>query len=171
MMASSRRSCWKRQSVFGIPPAPPALEEWHQIRAGQKIEKASPLKASLASIQAAATGKCAVGHSRRSSVFDHQRCRAKNPFRSAAPLWTVVYINQPRRTRGKRSLTSLRWATHEGQADAEKQHHAPLPERTRRTRREKPWRDQWANRKDARSELGSEDDAIIRLRYQFRGFV
>ena len=82
------------------------------------------IKASLASIQAAAAGVLSeIPDDLRYSITN---APGKESFPISGTTWAIVYVNQPR-DKGQEVVIFLRWATHEGQEDAEKLHYAPLP--------------------------------------------
>jgi phosphate ABC transporter phosphate-binding protein len=83
-----------------------------------------PIKASLESVTAAATGALSdIPDDLRYSLTD---APGKESYPISGTVWAVIYVKQPP-GKGKAVLDFLRWATHEGQASAEGLHYARLP--------------------------------------------
>jgi phosphate transport system substrate-binding protein len=82
------------------------------------------VKADHASVTAAARSSLAnIPADLRFSMTD---AAAADAYPIAGTVWAIVYVKQPA-ANGKALADFLRWATHEGQASAEKLHYAPLP--------------------------------------------
>ena len=90
-----------------------------------KNKEGAPIKASLESVTAAADHALTeIPEDLRYSLTD---APGKDSYPISGTTWAVVFVKQPA-GRGQPLVDFLRWATHDGQADAAELHYARLPQ-------------------------------------------
>jgi phosphate ABC transporter phosphate-binding protein len=89
-----------------------------------KNREGIPMKATPESIQAAASGMLSnIPDDLRYSITD---APGKDSYPISGTTWAIVFVKQPP-DKGREVVDFLRWATHEGQDEAEKLHYPRLP--------------------------------------------